>query len=161
MNLELWQILGNQAFDDAFYAEMNDRLNADNMLNAFVENEISKYYRTGILPIYISHYHDAITGRRNSDAYIDRRELLSGEWLKLPYTNKHGKNVNMKTDNKTLGGKWDKMDGGVKPVFSHVNYREIIAACDKFSAEHEPNHAANKARRNTITFGRKDRKNGV
>jgi hypothetical protein len=22
MNLELWQILGNQAFDDAFYAEM-------------------------------------------------------------------------------------------------------------------------------------------
>jgi len=67
----------------------------------------------------------------------------------------------MKTDNKTLGGKWDKMDGGVKPVFAHINYRQISAACDAFLLSREPNNAANKAKRNAITFGRKDRKNGV
>ena len=67
----------------------------------------------------------------------------------------------MKTDNKTLGGKWDKMDGGTKPEFEWLNYREINAACDAFLLSREPNHAANKARRNDITFGRKDRKNGV
>ena len=29
MNLELWQILGNQEFDDAFYADMLLRSHAD------------------------------------------------------------------------------------------------------------------------------------
>jgi len=29
MSLELWQILGNQAFDDAFYADMLFRSHAD------------------------------------------------------------------------------------------------------------------------------------
>lgn len=53
--MELWQILGNQAFDDAFYAEMNEKIKVGEVWDAFVKSEIDKYKRTGILPNYVTY----------------------------------------------------------------------------------------------------------
>jgi len=55
MTLELYQILGNQAFDDAFYAEMNGRLEAGEMWPQFGNSEIDEYRETGKVPIWISY----------------------------------------------------------------------------------------------------------
>jgi hypothetical protein len=52
------------------------------------------------------------------------------------------------------GNRWDKLDGGVREVFVHVNIAEINAACERFLAEREPNFVANKARVRNLLGGK-------
>ena len=77
MNLELYQIIGNQAFDDAFYAEMNGRLKAGNAWNKFTETAIENYKQTGKLPIWISY-------TRNTGVSPHRQIDDSGDALTMP-----------------------------------------------------------------------------
>lgn len=55
MNLELWQILGNQAFDDAFYADMLQCLSfAHNDTATLVlcdsDESMAEFYETRLKP---------------------------------------------------------------------------------------------------------------
>jgi len=52
------------------------------------------------------------------------------------------------------GGKWEKMGGGIKECFTQFNMDEIIAACDRFLADREPNFTANEAKRKEKACGR-------
>ena len=40
MTLELWQILGNQAFDDAFYADMLSYLHSDTSTDVSLHRQV-------------------------------------------------------------------------------------------------------------------------
>ena len=65
-----------------------------------------------------------------------------------------GEKVRNGGHHKRRGNQWEKLDGGVKEVFAHVKIREFNAACDRFLAEREPNHAANKARAKNLIGGK-------
>jgi hypothetical protein len=55
---------------------------------------------------------------------------------------------------KRRGNRWDKLNGGVREVFVHVNIDEINAACERFLADREPNFAANKQRIRNLLGGK-------
>ena len=55
---------------------------------------------------------------------------------------------------KRRGNRWDKLNGGVREVFVHVNIDVINAACERFLADREPNFAANKQRIRNLLGGK-------